>query len=761
VATNALGPTMAGGLQPIVEDGYELLYQPDINNDALQREGKSAVFYWLPNYVHMARKGGAENGDFMFNLIRFAGVQSADTTVGATGDREVAGGVLTFTATSAPPDRVLQVSQQKIIQQWTASPDYFWGIRGNRPPIFRPAIITSNLTTISNISPIANRGVPTFVRSPRDGSGRPGFRVTTSQAPRELPAVVRDGPVPESNLDPWYWQMQGTGAGSIDASGQNAYSALVGAYPTAILWQAFHGTASPIVVIQNLKLKVWSPVVELTIHGDWTRVFEHFSAAVHAHYLWASADIQAELNNMRMNGTIEVDVKVDQTLPGADKIAEAIDKRSDLVYTKFMEEAQKVIFEPEQPKVQAAQASSGSGPWGVGLALKYRRDQTHLELNYHETRQFAYLQDHTISSSLEGMYDEMKRDPGAEKKYFLSVFLDDWPRKLGRVVKPVVNWQSQPVAFLSAQVGYPNTRGELQWTGTVFQKADGDAATWKIGITQKESADVSNPPSGWQPDRTFIKRKVHLQEPGDGFDSPFVHNQIEQNTVDLDPEPNGTLLNDTTLEVRADTAGRMAIGPIGLGVVLEDARQTVEVTFEPTDDQGQSVNREPVRFTWLFSDQDSPRYWSVYTGDPTVRPFFRYKVHVIVKGSLFAKGQAWEGPWVEAAGNGALTVSVPIPGDPGVVTREAPPIMVVAADGRVSRAGAPPPPTRATPGAAPEPTISGWGATAPEPAAPAPSPAGAPAPRNGASPSAYRDGPPSPPADGQDFAELAVSTWHA
>src|SRR4029077_2131490 len=130
-------------------------------------------------------------------------------------------------------------------------------------------------------------------------------------------------------------------------SGQNAYSALVGAYPTAILWQAFHGTASPVVVIQNLKLKVWSPVVELTIHGDWTRIFEHFSAAVHAHYLWASADVQVELNNMRMNGTIEVDVKVDQTLPGADKIAEAIDKRSDLVYTKFMEEAQKVIFEPE------------------------------------------------------------------------------------------------------------------------------------------------------------------------------------------------------------------------------------------------------------------------------------------------------------------------------------------------------------------------------------------------------------------------------
>ena len=709
MATNALGPTMAGGLQPIVEGGYELLYLPDVENDALQREGKPPVFYWLPNYVHIARKGGAEDGDFMFNLIRFAGVQSADTTVGADSTREVAGGVLTFTATSAPPDRVLQVSQDKIIKQWTSSPDYFWGIRGNAKPIFRPAIITSNLTTISNISPIANKGIPTYVPASRDPTGSAQFRVVPSAPPPAMPSTLRDGPVASSNLDPWFWEMQGQGSGSIDASGQNAYSALVGTYPTAILWQAFHGTASPVVVIQNLKLKMWSPVVELTIRGDWSKIFNHFSAALHAHYLWASVDIAVEVNNMRINGTLEVDVKVDQTLPGADKMAEMIDKRTDLILTKFMEEAQKVIFDPPQPNVTPAQASSGGGPWGVGLALKVRHDETHLNLNYHETRQFAYLQEHTISSSMEGMYDEMKRDPGAEKKYFLSVYMDDWPRKLGRVFKPVVNWTSQPVAFLSTEVGYPNTRGDLQWTGTSFQKTDGDAATWKIGITQKERADVANPPNGWDPDKTFIKRKVHLLEPGDGFDNPFVHNEIDANVIAIDPEPNGTPMNDVTIEVRADSAGRIAIGPIGLGAVLEDARQTVEVTFEATDENGNSAGREPVRFLWQFSDQDQPRYWSVYTADPTVRPFFRYQVHVVIKGSLFSKGQAWLGPWVNSNANGPLTVTVPMPTDEGVEPREVP-LMVVGANGVATRAGAPAPETRGGPPAtAPEPTIAGWG----------------------------------------------------
>jgi hypothetical protein len=766
VATNALGPTMAGGLQPIVEDGYELLYLPDINNDALQKEGKAPVFYWLPGFVHIARKGGADSGDFMFNLIRFAGVQSADTTVGMTeGIREVAGGVLTFTSTSAPPDRVLQVSQDKIIAQWTANPDFFWGIRSGQKPVFRPAIITSNITTISNISPIANKGVPTFVRPDKAAGLRPGFRVMGATPPPQLPTVVRDGPVAENNLDPWYWQMQGQGAGSIDASGQNAFSALVGAYPTAILWQAFHGTASPVVVNQALKLKVWSPVVELRIHGEWTKIFEHFSAAVHAHYLWASVDIAVEINRMRTNGTLEVDVKVDQTLPGADKIAEQIDKRTDLVLGKFMEAAQKQIFEPPPPTVEPAHASGGGGPWGVGVALKYRRDETNLTLDYHETRQFAYLQDHTISSSLEGMYDEIKRDPLAEKKYFLSVYLDDWPRKLGRVFKPVINWASQPVAFLSAQVGYPNTRGELQWTGKTFQKADGDDARWTLGITQKEKADVAGPPAGWEPDKTFIKRKVHMLEPGDGFANPFVVTQIDQNVIDLDPEPNGTAMNDTTLEVRADSAGRLAVGPMSLGAVLDDARQTVEVTFDPTDENRQSLGREQVRMVWAYGDQDQPRFWSIYTGDPTFRPFFRYQVHVVVKGSLFAKGQAWLGPWVDANGNGPITIAVPTPDSEGVEMKEAPPIMVVGADGRVVREGMPSARREREMPATKPMTVAGYGAdTSSSPAereyAGSGDRAGHAA--NGAS----RSGPSTGNGHGEEedekeYRELEVTAWHA
>ena len=706
MATMALGPTMAGGMQPIVEDGYELLYLPDINNDALQREGKPAVFYWLPNYVHIARKDGSENGDFKFNLIRFAGVQTGDTTTGMTeGSREAAGGVLTFTSTSKPPDRVLQVSQDKIINQWTAQNDHFWGIKGQRP-IFRPAIITSNITTISNVSPIANRGVP--MRTSQGAGRAPVFRVAPSVRPPRMPELVRDGEAGNANLDAWYWQMQGQGPGSIDPSGENAFSALVGTYPTAILWEAFHGVSSPIVVNQALKLKVWSPVVDLTIHGEWEKIFTHFSAAASGHFLWAKADIAYEVNKMRANGTLTVDLKVDQTLPGADKMAEMIDKRTDLIVSKFMEQAQKAIFDPPAPKVEPAQASGGGGPWGFGVALKSRRDESHLTLDYHETRQFAYLQEHTISSSLEGMYDEIKRDPTAEKKYFLTVNLEDWPRALARVFKPVVNWETQPVQFVSASVGYPDAQGAIQWQGKPLQKSDGEDATYRVKLTKKNASDVANAPAGWEPGLTFIKRTVHMKEPQDIFADPFVVNQIDQNKIDLDPGPNGTLMNDTTLEIRADSAGRLAVGPIALGVVLEDARQTVEVTFDPTDAAGNSLGRERVKFRWSFGDQDNPRFWSIWTGDPAFRPFYRYQVVVTLKGTLLQKGQSWEGPWQQANANGPLTVNVPLPGDEGVVTREMPPLIVVDAQGRSAPVAETP---RGEPRVPTRPAIRNWGYT--------------------------------------------------
>ncbi len=673
MATTAMGPTMAGGMQPIVKDGYELLFLPDVNNNQLQQEGQSPVFYWVPNQVRMARKDGPDKGDHLFQLLRFAG-EEGEETADTADDKQVAGGLLTFTTTGAPPDDVLEQSQDAITAQFSQSGDFFWGIRSGRAPVFRPAIVTQNITSVSNISPTP-RGLPMLTRGAR-AVGEPVIGARGIPPARDLTSITtpRDA-AGDSNIDPWYWNMQGQGSGSIDPSGQNAYSALVGSYPAAILYAGFHGTAAPLIVIQNMKLKMWSPQVELRITGHWKKIFDHFSAHASGRYLWASLDIKAELNRMRTNGDIEVEISVDSTIPGGEEVARKLDERSDLVFQKFMEAAQTMIFEPPQPQVEAAQASTGGGPWGAGLALKYRHDETELELKYHEKRQIAYLQDHTISSSLSGVFDAMKAEgEQAEAKYFPTVYLDDWPRTLARVCKPIVAWGDKAVEAVSVQVAYPSTEGKLMWEGHIFgpPAPDGGDDTWKYRIAQKEADHVTDAPEGWTPDMTFIKRKVHLAEPPSELDDPYVRIQVDKNEIALDPEPNGRMLNDTTIEVRADSAGRLAVGPIDPGAVLTDNTQVIEVTMEPTDDQGEPVGRQPVRFRWSYEDMDKDRMWLLFTGDPEFRAFFRYKVDVTVKGTLFEPGRAWSGPWVPASGNGPVTLTLPRPGDAGVTTRSLP-----------------------------------------------------------------------------------------
>ena len=375
MATTAMGPTMAGGMQPIVKDGYELLFLPDVNNNQLQQEGQSPVFYWVPNQVRMARKDGPDKGDHLFQLLRFAG-EEGEETADTADDKQVAGGLLTFTTTGAPPDDVLQQSQDAITAQFSQSGDFFWGIRSGRAPVFRPAIVTQNITSVSNISPTP-RGLPMLTRGAR-AVGEPVIGARGIPPARDLTSITtpRDA-AGDSNIDPWYWNMQGQGSGSIDPSGQNAYSALVGSYPAAILYAGFHGTAAPLIVIQNMKLKMWSPQVELRITGHWKKIFDHFSAHASGRYLWASLDIKAELNRMRTNGDIEVEISVDSTIPGGEEVARKLDESSDLVFQKFMEAAQTMIFEPPQPQVEAAQASTGGGPWGAGAGAEVppRRDR--------------------------------------------------------------------------------------------------------------------------------------------------------------------------------------------------------------------------------------------------------------------------------------------------------------------------------------------------------------------------------------------------
>ncbi len=690
--TDAIGPIFAAGFQTVTKGGYPLLFLPDANNDALQREGKPPVYHWLPNTVRLARK---DNGDYKFSFLHFVGVRNESTNVGVVGTQEVAGALVGFSTTTSPPPAVLQQACDDLINRFRGSDDYYWGWRSPAAPMFRPAPIVANTVSITPIAPLPDGSMPTTTPDPATGApaggapaGAPPNRATSNRAPmvrvmQRPPLIVSPRTFPmnraarASNLDAWYCNLKGEGPGSITPFAENAFSGLVGSYPAAIIYGSFHGTNSPITVTQFLQLKVWSPICEIRIHGDWSRIQDHFSAAAHAGGLFWSADLKAEFNSMRQSGTITSEILVDSTLPNAEKIQEQMEKRSDLIFQKFMDQAQKTIFDPAPFKEEAAQASGGFLGLGGGGAVKLRRDRVSLTLDFQEKRQVAYLQLAPISGQLEGLYDQIRADPAAEKKYFMTIDLGDWERKVSRVVKPVVNWPDpakkwvgQPVAFLSTQIGYPDVNGALQWAGHVFQPSDPPDASWNMGTAMKKKDEVANPPPGWEPDKTFVKRSVHFGEPPNETENPFVRVSVEKNVVELDPGDNGTPLNDINLEVRVDNVGAINSGPVFLNVDLENEKQIVEVTFQAEGKTLEGKDRPPAKFSWKLSDQAEPRFWMVFTGDPDYIPKFKYQVRVLVKGSIFTKGKEWIGPWQDASGNGPIMLSVPTPEDPGVTMKD-------------------------------------------------------------------------------------------
>ena len=666
----AKGPLFAAGTEVITKDGYDILFLPDVNNEALQREGKPPVYHWVPNTVRLAQKA---NGDYKFSFVHFVGVRSQGTTVGAQGNEEVAGGLVGFSTTSALPPATMAAAQAQLLDRFRGSDQAYWGWRVPAAPMFRPAPIVSSVTSVTNLGPVGSKGVP-GISGTRALNRAPTIGTRTSPSSIELPQTY---PLSKayrgSNLDMWYVNLQGQGPGTISPTAENAYSGLCGSIPAALIWASFHGGQSPIGVWQNQRIKVWAPLVEISIHGEWRRVQEHFSAAAHAGGFFWGADIQAEFNNLRLSGGIEVKISIDPTIPGGEKIQESIDKRTDLVFNKFMEEAQKVIFDPPQFNEKPAEAKGGFLGLGGGAAFKLRRDTVNLTLDYHEKREMCYLQENQVSGQLDGLYDVLKADPSAEKKYFMNLYLDNWDAKVSRLVKPVVNWPDpsrkwvgEPVSFLSVQVGYPDTQGALQWDGNVFEPGEGSDAKWTTAMAKKNQNDVANAPAGWTPDKTFLKRKVHFSEPPSELENPYVRVSVERNEVELDLGPNGSLISDINNEVRVDNVGALSVGPMFLGVDLEGPKQIVEVTFKAEGKTLDGHDRVPVKFSWNSVDQTEPRYWMIFTGQPDFLPKYSYQVRVIVKGSIMTHGMEWISAWTDAGGNGPLMVRVPTLEDPGV-----------------------------------------------------------------------------------------------
>jgi hypothetical protein len=461
-------------------------------------------------------------------------------------------------------------------------------------------------------------------------------------------------------------QLSGQGKGSI-TGGENAYGGLLGGIPSELIWQAMHGSATPFFVKQHLLIPLATPVVELVIDGDWNSCFTHFSAAAKAGGFFWEADIKAEFENLVKSGGIEVRVVVDKTVPEAAELEKELLKTKDMIVNTFTAIAQKAIFDPVPPPVAAAEAKSrGFSGWfgGFGAAMKLVRKQTSVRISYRETRIYKYNRTDVISSTLEGLRRELVNNPEASAKYFHRVVLGDLSRKVRRVVRPTFA-PGDAAHRMAVEVGYPTRDGSLHWKAGEFTRDGGGDQRWEPEWIQWRPGEVSNPPSGWQAEATYLRKRIFFDQDSEVGADPHTRIIIERDEMVIQPA-------EATGEVAIDV--RSADGTLDilmqLGDYLETPRQRVEVEVKPSGRTADGAEREVVRFQFNAHDQDKPRRLKVYTGQPDYVPAYEYRVTGIEMGSLGAGGgRRWTGPWEPGLGNGPITFYVPSPDGPGVVVR--------------------------------------------------------------------------------------------
>jgi hypothetical protein len=171
---------------------YHLQVFPDARNAELKAAGLAQQYYFQPGTVYVSKK--TDTPDYDFAMTVFKGLMTSETTVGVDADEttngtlEAGGGFCTFATTFAVPDGVLEDAVQKLKS----------GAHDSVPDRL------AHLFRFERDEP-----------DPRIGM----IPVSECNVTVAVPDLVSVGPA----KSPMFISAQGSGKGSIEASGHNSF----------------------------------------------------------------------------------------------------------------------------------------------------------------------------------------------------------------------------------------------------------------------------------------------------------------------------------------------------------------------------------------------------------------------------------------------------------------------------------------------------------------------------------------------------------
>jgi hypothetical protein len=632
-----IGPFfLANSMEIIIKDNqqYTLTIYPDLFNEQLRAAGKPLHFYYLPDRIRLAQ---FPDNSYKMHFTEFAGVLNPDRNIAVKeGQLEAAGGLLNFTATLGVPEKILQQAKEQLKQKITAEAqwkmDNLWKLIAGQPaPELGAVPIISNTVAITSVSP----------------------------------EDVND-PNTHKPDNPWLYKVEGSGKGNISPTGENAYSVMMGMFPSQIVKAGFMGKAANINVMSTVKFKFWTTPFFAEISGAWSDVHTHFSAALSGKYLFAKADIQAAFNSAVQKGVITQKIVVDTTVI-TQETRDKYEAQVQMVFDKFMAQAEKAIFNKEYKEPDPAKAEAPGGWfWGVGFSMKIQRDSQQLNLYWSSQVDEPYLMESTISSTLEGVYDQAKNDKKTLDKYFSTVYLDEGFQKIHVVATSNARWTSdnpnipaQPISRMGIEIGYPDSKGVIRWQNSARFLDPGGAevsknfvsALWDSASPQRQfifefqKMKKEALPPNVDPNKIYVKKHLYFKiDPRIEVKAPDIILQQEttSNTINI------SLNNLDTYQVRFIN-----------GTSLTAANQQVNIIVKKD-------NRVETK-VFNLANTDSTLLFEGYllkgsTGNAIIP--FQYKVEVLIKGKFPKPTLRWTTDWINAqvsVNSEGTDITVPIP----------------------------------------------------------------------------------------------------
>lgn len=607
--TEFLGPTEIAGTKTCEAAGYRIVFYPDVMNP-LRNNCQTSTFYWMPERLYLGRT--AED-DYDFSFARWARAGGARST-------DMAGEVRFSLAAGIPPD-VLDDATNQLYQTCQRS-DPYWGQRFWSREVFHPLTFQYTHTTLSNI-------------------------------------VARAEPVHRrlAGSDVWYCEKQGATTGPVSAADGRSYTTLMGRGHT----QQFHASLwerhEPVTVNRTVGIQFTAPVRDFALDGSWAAIHAALSrrtrdAAGHL----TLADIREALIQLREHGELTVRCTPDATVPNDSALLDRLLSRSGCVEARFLDLSRAVVLDAPQnrPTALANDCDGPPNPWGRTWRLVPKDPPGRLADQV--GRAFTYPRSLTIDTRFTSETDTMRSAPA---KYFFTHYPDEDDQTVQRVFRPVLPCDNPAIASVSVRCGYPRRDGTLDWRGHDFPQPTDPAAQpepWTYTTPQLAAHEVTTPPPGWEPDKTFVKRQVRLRPEAETNTAYcVVRNDNPTVDVDIDPEADGQLFNDIAIDISASMIPHLDVFPLRL-LWNPHAGQWVTTELETTDAAGQPDGRPAAVFTWHATDTAEPRRWIVFPRSPAFPAFFRYRTTLHLDGTPAVTSE-----WHRSCGSGPLHTFVPVP----------------------------------------------------------------------------------------------------